>query len=133
MEERRVGSPRVSVPRTYLACSGVKGLDELAALALDSLRSLGNEVHQGGLGRPQVEERHTMRVTPRRRSGRCLDCGTRVRGSWTWCWRCWQVKRAAGRSLHWQLERVATQVLDQAQLLELERLKVHGTAVRLRS
>lgn len=38
----------------------------------------------------------------------CLGCGRRMGdgGWWSYCWECWQVKRAAARSWHWQLERV---------------------------
>jgi hypothetical protein len=63
-------------------------------------------------------------LRPRLRSSRrvCVGCGVKLSSDswWSYCWRCWQLKRAAARSWHWQLERVL------AELKRLEELSVDG-------
>ena len=129
---RRVSSPRPGrLPRNaWRRATGSSRSSPLKPkctrrkrLGLDRLRSLRERSWQGFLAEPTREVTMRMRTTATTRR-RCLDCGAEIRGDWSWCARCWHVKRASARSLHWQLERVAAQLFDQAQLVELNRLKL---------
>ena len=65
-----------------------------------------------------------MRTTTTTTWRSCRKCGTDVSNpNWSFCHRCWLKIRADRNSWHHQLERWSRQAFDQAELLELSRLK----------
>jgi hypothetical protein len=64
------------------------------------------------------------RVTQPIRARTCVSCGVRLhRTGWSYCWGCWQLKRAAQRSWHWQLERFIELEFSAEEVSELRGLR----------